>query len=112
MVFLYERSKGSPEEVSKNFSEYFSKVSENLVKESLLSLPELKGIIESKSIFWGGIKENFGSILEDPDAIGHLAWTVFKNHTGREASEDIKSLVYEGSKSPWAFTLLACVLYG
>ena len=72
---------------------------------------ELKNVLDSKSIYWGGIRENFEKILENDEAIGRLAWKVFNDQSGKEASDEVKSLVYDGSKAPWKFTLMACVLY-
>lgn len=111
LVFLYDRSLGEPEVVSKDFSEFFSSVSENLVKEGLLTLPDLKLIIDNQLIFWGGIKENFEQISEDDEAIGKIAWQVFTSNSSVKISDEVKSLVYDGSKSPWEFTLMACVVY-
>ena len=58
-----------------------------------------------------GIRENFKEVLESDDAIGKLAWKVFKEQSGKEASEEVKSLIYDGAKTPWKFTLMACVIY-
>ncbi len=111
IIFLYNKEHGSPEKVSKELSDYFSQITENLVSQGLMDLPRLKKIMEEKKIFWGAIKENFENILNDTDAIGHIAWNVFKKHTGIEASEDVKLLIYDGTQAPWNFTLMACVLY-
>lgn len=111
LVFLYDRNLGEPEVVSKDFSEFFSGVSENLVKEGLMALHDLKRIIDNQLIFWGGIKENFEQITEDDEAIGKLAWQVFTSNSKVGISEEVRSLVYDGSKAPWEFTLMACVVY-
>jgi len=111
LVFLYDRNLGPPEEISKKFSEYFPGLSENLVLEGLLSLPNLKEIIDSKRIYWAGIKENYSGFLDDNDMIGKLAWKVFTDYSGNEPSEEVKSLIYNGEKTSWGFSLMACVLY-
>ena len=82
IIFLYNRKLGTPEEMSKSFIDYFSGVSENLVGEHLLSLVDLKNILESKRIFWAGIKENFSEIKENNELIGKLAWKVFSDFSG------------------------------
>lgn len=64
LVFLYNRIEGNPEEVSRKFSKYFHLVSENLVTEGLIDLPELKKIIDLKQIYWAGKKERFLEILD------------------------------------------------
>lgn len=110
IVFLYNRNIGSPKDVSKKFSQYFADMTENLVKEGLLDLPALKEIIDLKSIFWGGISKDFDKVLGDSEAIGSIAWKIFYDHTKREASDDIKSLVFEESAAPWKFSLIVCVL--
>ena len=111
LVFLYDRNLGAPGEISKKFSEYFPSLSENLVLEDLLSLPNLKEIIDSKKIYWAGIKENFSVFLEDNDMIGKLAWKVFSDYSGNEPSEEVKSLIYNAKRAPWGFSLMTCVLY-
>jgi len=112
IVMLYDRQVGEPQEVSKNFfGENFSLVTEGLISQELIDLIQLKNILDSKSIYWGGIRENFENFLEDDEAIGRLAWKVFNDQSGKEASDEVKSLVYDGSKAPWKFTLMACVLY-
>ena len=111
IVILYDRSLGSPEQVSKDFSSHFSVVSENLVLEGLIELPNLKKILDNKHMYWAGIKENFQKIQEDEEMIGKLAWKVFKDHSGIEPSEDVKSLIYDGKLAPWGFNLMLCVLY-
>jgi hypothetical protein len=112
LVFLYDRKKGAPQDVSRSFfGEQLSLVTENLVKQELLGILELKEILDSRSIYWAGIKENFKEILDNDDAIGKLAWKVFKDQSGKDASEEVKSLVYDGLKVPWHFTLMVCVLY-
>ena len=109
--FLYDRKLGAPEDISRNFSKYFPEITKNLVDQKFLSLPELKEIMDSKHIFWGGIKEKFDEILIDNDSIGLVAWQLYKNQTGIEAVEDIKSLIYDGSKAPWKYVLIISVLY-
>ncbi|MBN1801220.1 MAG: hypothetical protein JW891_06910 [Candidatus Lokiarchaeota archaeon] len=111
IVLLYDRNIGAPQEVSSVFSEFFPQVTENLVKEGLLTLPELKEIIDSKSIYWGGIKENFKEFLLDEDSIGKLGWQVFNKHSGKDPLDEVKSLIYDGNKAPWNYSLVACVLY-
>lgn len=111
IVFLYDRKLGTPEEISGKFKDHFSQVTENMVKEELLDLPELKKIIDSKNIYWGGIRENFNEILNDSDTIGKLGWMTFKNHTNIEAKDEIKSLIYDETQAPWGYTLIACILY-
>ena len=112
IVLLYDRNIGSPNEVSKKFfGENFSKVTEGLVTQGLIEFVDLKNILDAKSIYWGGIKENFKNILEDDEAIGRLAWKVFNDQSGKDASDEVKSLIYDESKAPWKFTLMACVLY-
>ena len=46
LVFLYNRAQGEPAEVSKSVSEYFHNITENLVTEGLIGLPESKEIME------------------------------------------------------------------
>jgi hypothetical protein len=112
IVFLYDRKEGPPEEISKKFAgSNFASVTENLVKEGLIDLIDLKDIIDSKIIYWAGIKKDFNKVLDDKDAIGSFAWRVFKHYTEKDASEDIKSLIYDGSDVPWNFTLMTCVIY-
>lgn len=111
IVFLYNRNLGAPEEMAKNFSEHFTIVSENVVLENLVQLPDLKAIMDEKRIYWAGIKENFDDVIKDEDAIGKLAWKVFKDHSTIEPSDEVKSLIYNGEKVPWKFPLMMCVLY-
>ncbi|TFF88887.1 MAG: hypothetical protein EU549_02185 [Promethearchaeota archaeon] len=111
IVFLYDRSLGPPNEIASKFSEHFTMVSENIVLEKLVTLVDLKEIMEKKWIYWAGIKENFAEIIEKENLIGKLAWKVFKDHSNIEASNDVKSLVYNGEKVPWNFSLIVCVLY-
>ena len=111
LVFLYNRKEGNPEEVSKEFVKHFHLVSENLVTEGLIDLLRLKNIIDMKQIYWAGIKEQFLEILDDEQAIGKLAWKVFKDFSGKEPFDEVKSLLYDEDAVPWKFTLLACVLY-
>lgn len=111
LVFLFNMEEGSPEDVSQEFSEYFSSVTENLVMQNLLDLVRLKEIIDEKKIFWGAVKKDFQKVVNDPERIGDLAWQVYKNHKDIKASEDVKVLLYDGEQAPWGFTLMACVLY-
>lgn len=111
IVFLFNMDEGNPEEVSKEFGEHFPSVTENLVRENLLELAELKEIIDNKKIFWGGIKKDFDKVVQNNDMIGDLAWKVFKKHTDIEASEDVRCLIYDGAQAPWNFTLMSCVMY-
>ncbi len=111
IVFLYNRNIGAPQDVSSKFSEFFPQVTENLVKEGLLSLSDLKEIMDLKSIYWGGIKEKFDEFLLDEDSIGKLGWQVFNKHSGKDASDEVKSLIYDGSRAPWNYSLAVCVLY-
>ncbi len=112
IVFLYDRGQGPPEEVSKDFAENFPLITGNLDRKELLTSPEVKTIIDNSetSIFWAGIKQNFKELLQDNEMIGNLAVQVFNNHTGKEPSEDVKSLIYDGKLSPWKFDLIVCVL--
>ena len=111
IVFLFNRNIGTPEEISKKFSDYFSMVSENLVKEGLMDLVQLKDVLDAKRIFWAGIKEDFEKLHEDSNLIADLSWNVFKNHVNLEASEDIRTIIYNGSDVPWKFSLITSVLY-
>ncbi|MBD3194250.1 MAG: hypothetical protein GF317_04290 [Candidatus Lokiarchaeota archaeon] len=111
IVFLFNMEEGTPEDVSKDFSDYFPSVTENLVRQGLLELAELKEIIDNKKVFWGAIKKNFDKVVEDTDAIGDLAWQVYKKHTKQDPSDNVRCLIYDGSQAPWNFTLMACVLY-
>ena len=111
IIFLYNRSLGPPEEVAKNFSEYFSLVSENIVLENLVQLADLKEIMDKNRIYWAGIKENFNNIVIDDELIGKIAWRVFKDHSKIEPSEEVKSLIYNGDKVPWNFPLMISVVY-
>ncbi len=111
IVFLYDRKEGNPTDVAKKFAENLPTVSEDLVKEKLIDLPTLKSIMDSKSIYWGGIKKNFDKVAEDEEVIGETAWQVFNNHTGLECSEEMKSLIYDGKKAPWHYSVIVCVLF-
>ena len=111
IVFLYDRKEGNPTDVSKKFADHFSTVSEDIVKEKLIDLPSLKGIMDQKAIYWGGIRKNFDKVAEDEEAIGEMAWQVFNNHTGMECSEEMKSLIYDGKKAPWHFPVIVAVLF-
>jgi hypothetical protein len=111
LVFLYDRNLGPPKEVSRRFSEFFPRVSENLVLEGLLELSNLKDIMDFKRIYWAGIKENFETISKDEEMIGKVAWKVFSDYSGIEPSDEVSSLIYSGKKASWGFTLMVCVLY-
>jgi len=111
IVFLYNKEEGSPEKISKELSEYFSDITKHLVNQDLLGLPALKEIMDEKKIYWGGIKKDFKKTLGDNEAIGSIAWEVFNQHTGIEASDEVKVLVYDAEQAPWNFALMACVLY-
>jgi len=111
IVFLFDRKLGSPEEMAEKFKDNFSQVTENLVSAGLLDLPGLKKIIDSKKIYWGGVRENFDEVLGDSDIIGKLSWITFKNHTNIEAGDDIKSLIYDEGLAPWGHALIASILY-
>lgn len=112
LVFLYDRNEGAPQDVSKNFISHFSNVTENLVLEGLMTLIELKEILEIKRVYWGGINQNFLEMQDDETLIGKVAWKVFTDNSGIEPSEEVKSLVYEEKDAPWKFGLNACVVYG
>lgn len=111
IVFLYDRKLGPPEEMAGKFKDNFSQITENLVSEGLLDLPELKKIIDAQKIFWAGVRENFTEILSDSETIGKLSWMTFKNHTNIEAGDDIKSLIYDEGLAPWGHALITSVLY-
>ncbi|MBY9002505.1 MAG: hypothetical protein KGD73_00890 [Candidatus Lokiarchaeota archaeon] len=111
LVFLYDRNEGSPQDVSTKFISQFSNVTENLVLEGLMKLPELKEIMDTKRIYWAGIKQNFAEILRQEETIGKLAWKLFSDNSGIAPHAEVKSLIYEKENSPWGFTLMVCVLY-
>ena len=111
IVFLYDRSLGAPEDLAKKFSENFTIVTENIVLENLVQLIDLKEIMDKNRIYWAGIKENFNEILNNEEIIGKLAWKVFKDNTTIDASDEVKSLIYNSDKVPWKFPLIVCVLY-
>ncbi|MFX1316311.1 MAG: hypothetical protein ACFE9T_10640 [Promethearchaeota archaeon] len=111
LIFLYNRTEGRPEEVSRRFNKYFSLIGENLVMEGLIDLPDLKNIIDMKQIYWAGIKERFLEILDDEETIGQLAWKTFKDLSGKDPFDEVKSLIYDSIEAPWKFTLMVCVLY-
>ena len=111
LVFLYDRKEGSPQDISTKFISHFSNVTENLVLEGIMNLPELKEILEMKRVYWGGIKQNFLEIQDDETLIGKVAWKVFTDNSGIEPSEEVKSLVYDEKDAPWKFGLNACVIY-
>ncbi|MFX0058618.1 MAG: hypothetical protein ACFE85_06140 [Candidatus Hodarchaeota archaeon] len=110
-VFLYNRNIGTPQDVSKELGKYFPYITENLVEQDLLGLPELKEVMDSKQIYWGGIREHFNEFLNNEELIGQVAWKVFKDNSGIEPSEEIKILIYDEKKSPWNFSLIVCVIY-
>lgn len=111
IVFLYDRTLGAPEDLAKKFSENFTFVSENIVLENLVQLVDLKEIMDKNRIYWAGIKENFDEIINNEEIIGKLAWKVFKDNSTIDASDEVKSLIYNGDKVPWNFPLIVCVLY-
>ena len=111
IVMLYDRSEGDPQKVSKKFSESFSDVTENLFKQELIGLSELKEIITSRKIYWAGIKEKFSEILEDTETLGGLVRKVFMDHSGTEPSDEVKCLIYDGEKAPWGYSIVAGVVY-
>ena len=111
LVFLYDRNLGAPEDIARNFSEHFTVVSENVVLENLVQLADLKEIMDKKRIYWAGIKKEFNDIINHEELIGKLAWKVFKDHSTIDASDEVKSLIYNGDKAPWNFPLMVCVLY-
>ena len=111
IVFLYDRIMGAPDIVSKEFSEHFPGISEDLVKSKLLELSELKPILDSKMIFWGGVTEKFYDFLEDDEVLGGIAIKVFEKHSPLKTSDEVKCLIYDREKVPWKFTIAVCVLY-
>ena len=111
LVFLYERKQGEPSQISKLISDHFPNITQNLVNEGLIGLPESKEIMENKYIYWGGIKEDFNGFLEDEKKIGGIAIELFENYSGLKVSDDVESLIYDGTQTPWGFTLVVCVLY-
>jgi len=111
IVFLYDRVMGAPDTVSKEFSEYFPGISEDLVKSKLLNLLELKTLLESKMVFWGGVTEKFYEFLDDEVVLGSIAIKVFENHSPQKAGDEVKCLIYDREKTPWKFTIAVCVVY-
>ena len=111
LVFLYNRNEGSPQDVSAKFILHFSNVTENLVLEGLIQIPDLKEILDMKRVYWGGIKQNFLEMQKDELLIGKIAWKVYTDNSRIEPSEEVKSLIYEEKDVPWNFTLMVCVLY-
>ncbi|TFF84377.1 MAG: hypothetical protein EU552_00735 [Promethearchaeota archaeon] len=111
LVFLFDRKLGTPEEMARNFSEHFTMVSENIVLANLVQLVDLKEIMDNNRIYWAGIRENFDIIINDEEIIGKLAWKIFKDNSTLEASDEVKSLIYNSDKVPWNFPLMVCVLY-
>jgi len=111
IVILYDRVMGDPEVVAKEFSEYFPGISEDLVKSKLLEISELKTILESKRVFWGGVKEKFYEFLDNYDFLGILAKEVFEKHSPLKAADEIKCLIYDREQVSWKFTIAVLVLY-
>ena len=111
IVFLYDRVMGAPDVVAKEFSDYFPRISEDLVKTDLLNLAELKEIMDLKKIYWGGIKEGFYELLEDEMSIGGIALKIFDQYSKLKASDEVKSLIYDAEQVPWNFRIAVCVLY-
>jgi len=112
IVILYDRKEGAPEELASKFAgEFYSQVTENIVKERMLALGDVKDILDSKSIFYGGIKESFKELVTNPEGLGKIAWKVFNNHTGKEPIDDVKMVIFDGDKVPWHHTIAACVVY-
>ena len=111
IVFLYDRVMGSPDVVAKEFSQYFPSITEDLMNSKVLDLAELKDIMDSNKIYWGGIKEDFKSFLKDEPSIGGIAINVFEQNSNLEVSDEIKTLIYNGEKAPWKFDIVVCVLY-
>ena len=112
IVILYDRKEGAPEELSSKFAgEFFSQVTENLVKARTLDIGDIKVVLDAKQLFYGGIKESFIELVENPEGLGKIAWKVFNNHTGKEPLDDVKLVIFEGDKVPWNHTIAACVVY-
>ena len=112
IVILYDRKEGAPEELASKFvGEFFTQVSENLVKEKTLNIGDIKEILDSKFIFYGGIKESFKELVNNPEGIGQIAWNVFNDHTGKEPMDEVKIIIFDGDKVPWNHTIVACVVY-
>ena len=112
IVILYDRKEGTPEELSSKFAaEFFSQVSENVIKEKMLSLGEMKELLDSKMLFYGGIKEKFDEFTNNPEVLGQIAWKVFYDHTGKEPIDDVKLVIFNGDNVPWNHSIAACVLY-
>ncbi len=112
IVILYDRNEGPPEEIaSKLAGESFSQVTENLVMERTLDVGDIKVVLDAKQLFYGGIKEGFNELVNNPDGLGQIAWKVFNNHTGKEPLDDVKMVIFDGEKVPWKLTIVACVVY-
>jgi len=112
IVILYDRKQGAPEELSSKFAgEFFSQVTENLLSQKLLEMGDIKEFLESKLIFYGGIKDDFDGLVYNPDSLGQIAWKVFNNHTKKEPIDDVKMLIFDGEQVPWEHTIAACVIY-
>ena len=112
IVILYDRKEGAPEEMASKFAgDYFSQITENILKERMLEIGDIKDILDSKLIYYGGIKESFRELLDNPEGLGQIAWKVYNNHTGREPTDDMKMVIFEGDKVPWNHTIAACVVY-
>lgn len=111
IVFLYDRVMGAPDAVSKEFSEHFPGISEDLVKSKLIDISQLKLIIDSKMIFWGGVTEKFYEFLDDEVVLGSIAIKVFEKHSPQKTGDEVKCLIYDREQAPWKFTIAVCVLY-
>ena len=112
IVILYDRNEGAPEEMAAKFAGvFFSQVTENIVKERMLDIGDIKDILDSKTVYYGGIKESFKELESSPEGLGQIAWKVFNNHTGKEPLDDVKMVIFEGDKVPWNHTIVACVVY-
>ncbi len=111
IVFLYDRVIGSPDVVAKEFSQYFPSITEDLMNSKVLDLAELKDIMDSNKIYWGGIKEDFNSLIENKLSIGGIAINVFEQNSNLKVSDEVKSLIYDGDKAPWKFKVVVCILY-
>ena len=112
IVILYDRKEGAPEEVASKFAgEFFSMITENLVKEKMLEISNIKEILDSKLIYYGGIKDNINDFIANPETLGQIAWKVFNTHAGKEPLDEVKLIIFEGNKVPWNHTIAACVVY-
>jgi hypothetical protein len=112
IVILYDRKEGAPEELSTKFvGDFFAQITENLVKERTLDIGDIKEVLDSKQLFFGGIRESFNDFVDNPEGLGKIAWKVFNNHTGKEPIDDVKMVIFDGEKVPWKHTIAACVVY-